>query len=72
MLRKKMGVQYALRATVSGCYPNVRGGTTYLNAGDVWKYGETTDPNSRYSNAKLEAMNLRFDPQLKVPKKKLN
>ena len=51
------GVQYALRATVSKEYPNVRGGTTYLNAGDVWKYGETTQypPEKRYGGK----LNLR-------------
>ena len=58
-----MGVQYALRATVSKEYPNVRGGTTYLKAGDVWKYGETTQypPENRYGGElNLKNRNLKF------------
>ncbi len=57
------GVQYSLCAIVSGYYRNVRGGTVYLNAGDVWKYGETTDPNGRYSQAWLDNNNLLFTPE---------
>lgn len=55
------GYQYALVATAPGNYPvMVSGfsfpvGTTYLNTGDVWKYGETTMPN-RYSAAELKAI----------------
>ncbi len=59
----KYGVQYALVATRSGCYPDVRGGTRYLNAGDVWKYGETTNPAGRYSNAALRSAGLEFIPE---------
>jgi len=49
------GVQYSLRANSSGEYPimssgsSVPTGTMHLNAGDVWKYGETTNPSGRYS-----------------------
>lgn len=57
-----MGVQYALTAKTSGYYPNVRGGTKYLNAGDVWKYGETTS-SDRYSDKYLRTMGLNFVPQ---------
>jgi hypothetical protein len=56
------GTQYALTAKTSGHYPNVRGGTTYLNAGDVWKYGETTS-SDRYSDKYLRSMGLNFSPQ---------
>ena len=56
------GFQYALTATRSGDYPNVRGGTTYLNAGDVWKYGETTSPN-RYSQNYLNSAGLTMQRQ---------
>ena len=55
------GVQYSLRAISSGYFPNVRGGSVYLNAGEVWKYGETTlnPPESRYrSKEVLRSMNL--------------
>ncbi|NJM78592.1 MAG: hypothetical protein HC854_01275 [Flavobacterium sp.] len=50
------GYQYALIANSSGYYPIMsRGSSTptgamYLNAGDVWKYGQTTS-GSRYSDA---------------------
>jgi RHS repeat-associated protein len=40
------GLQYALVASVDGHYPDVRKGTTFLKAGEIWKYGETTDPNT--------------------------
>lgn len=52
------GVQYSLRATVTGPYPNVRGGTTILSVGDVWKFGETTSPEHRYTQTYLNTMNL--------------
>jgi hypothetical protein len=55
-------VQYSLRAAVSGPYPimtadsSVPTGTTMLNAGDVWKYGETTNPAGRYSQSQLSGI----------------
>lgn len=55
------GVLYSLRAISSGYFPNVRGGEVYLNAGEVWKYGETTQnpPESRYRGEEmLRSMNL--------------
>ncbi|AZA89069.1 hypothetical protein EG349_19785 (plasmid) [Chryseobacterium shandongense] len=58
---KPQGFLYQLEATRSGLYPNVRGGSTYLNAGDVWKYGETTTSN-RYSDNKLRAQGLVMNP----------
>lgn len=57
-----MGTQYALTAKTSGYYPNVRSGTTYLKAGEVWKYGETTS-SDRYSAKYLRTMGLNFTPQ---------
>jgi RHS repeat-associated protein len=67
------GVQYALRATVSKEYPNVRGGTTYLNAGDVWKYGETTQypPEKRYGKTYLEEMNLTLCTEYRGTQKQI-
>ncbi|MGV8991378.1 MAG: RHS repeat-associated core domain-containing protein [Thiobacillus sp.] len=59
--RRNLGPQgevYSLRATQSGEYPNVRGGTVTLNAGDVYKYGETTQPDARYSSQALKATGL--------------
>ncbi len=55
------GVQYSLRATHSGMYPNVRGGLVYLEEGEVWKYGETIQqpPEARYGGVKaIERMGL--------------
>ncbi|AWM13817.1 type IV secretion protein Rhs [Flavobacterium sediminis] len=51
------GTQYSLRATTSGSYPcySCSSGTMNLNTGDVWKYGETTNPAGRYSESYLEA-----------------
>ncbi len=38
---QRPGEVYTLRASAPGLYPDLRtGGTTYLNAGDVWKIGE--------------------------------
>lgn len=56
------GIQYALVAKSSGYYPNVRGGTTFLNEGETWKYGETTS-NFRYSKERLDSSGLQFIPQ---------
>ncbi|KIX19624.1 hypothetical protein SY27_17950, partial [Flavobacterium sp. 316] len=56
------GVQYSLRANTSGEYPimssgsSVPTGTMHLNAGDVWKYGETTNPTSRYNAGDLSTV----------------
>ena len=48
------GVQYSLRATVAGNYPVYSYGSPvptsqkYLQTGEVWKYGETTNVDDRY------------------------
>ncbi|KZN34358.1 hypothetical protein N480_22405 [Pseudoalteromonas luteoviolacea S2607] len=49
------GEQYALIAEETGDYVcfTCSGGTKWLNKGDVWKYGETTNPSKRYSNPQL-------------------
>jgi len=64
------GFTYALVAKSSGLYPNVRGGTTFLNAGDVWKFGQTTS-GSRYSDnylngARLQQINLFPGNQMEI------
>ncbi len=44
--------QYALIAESSGYYPDVRnGGTRFLNVGEVYKYGTSVDPDTRYPQA---------------------
>ena len=57
-------IQYALVATRDGVYPSVRGGMVQLNAGDVWKYGTTVDPEGRYSGTALDALNVRMQPEV--------
>lgn len=56
------GVLYALVAKADGNYVNVRGGTTYLKAGEVWKYGETTNPEGRYSETYLGGIGVKILP----------
>ncbi|MEO8237473.1 MAG: RHS repeat-associated core domain-containing protein [Flavobacterium sp.] len=57
------GYQYALIANTSGFYPTMTAGsalptgTTFLKAGDVWKYGETTSI-SRYNEAYLKSIGV--------------
>ncbi|QOG04748.1 hypothetical protein [Flavobacterium sp. MDT1-60] len=52
-----------LVATKNGYYPNLNtGGTTYLNTGDVWKYGQTTKGFGRYSEKSLQAKGLEMIP----------
>lgn len=55
--------QYALIAERSGLYPTVRGGLVQMNAGDVWKYGTSADPTSRYAASALKSLGLIMNPQ---------
>ena len=49
------GFTYQLEATKNGYYRNVRNNEmVYLKAGDVWKYGETTQGEHRYSRNSYE------------------
>ena len=52
--------QYSLRATRAGPYPNVRGGTTILAPGDVYKYGQSINGIERYSQSGLRASGLQY------------
>jgi hypothetical protein len=57
------GFVYELRATHNGPYPNLNtGGTTILNIGDVWKYGQTIQGFGRYSQGDLRRMGLQMYP----------
>ncbi len=55
------GVQYSLRATASGSYIcfTCSTGTMNLNAGDVYKYGETINPTGRYSQTYLNGLGVQ-------------
>jgi len=63
------GVQYALKATVAGNYPIMSFGKSGpngympLNAGDVWKYGETINPETRYDASFLNGIGVRQEDQ---------
>lgn len=52
--------QYALKAAKSDWYPKMKRGfsesqeSIWLNAGDVWKYGTTKNPATRYSQTFLQ------------------
>ncbi len=54
-------IQYALVATQDGYYPSYNaGGTVFLKAGEVWKYGKTINgENGRYMGG-LPYPNLEF------------
>jgi hypothetical protein len=54
---------YSLRANATGAYPNVRGGMVILQPSDVYKYGETTQPDSRYSATSLAAAELSYQTE---------
>jgi hypothetical protein len=58
---RSQGVQYSLQSTRSGSYPcyNCASGAMNLSGGDVWKYGETTNPSGRYSDNWLRSNGLR-------------
>ena len=62
----KQTEQYALRALEDGFYPVMKRGfanareLTWLNKGDVWKFGTTKNPLTRYSQTWLREMNLRY------------
>ncbi|SEV91097.1 RHS repeat-associated core domain-containing protein [Chitinophaga sp. YR573] len=65
----KSGVVYALLATHDGLYNVYVSGSpvpspvkVLLKAGDVWKYGETTDPKNRYDDAYLQQEGVRIVP----------
>ncbi len=52
--------QYALRASETGLYPVMKRGYAdpvdwvELQKGEVWKYGTTKNPNTRYSQTELD------------------
>lgn len=50
------GSVYELRVRRTGTYLDVRGNPVALNAGDIWKYGETTIGQARYDQKELNNM----------------
>lgn len=55
-INNNRGVVYELRVNNTGTYIDVRGNAINLRAGDVWKYGQTTQGSKRYTTTKLENM----------------
>jgi hypothetical protein len=62
--------QCALEAVEDGLYPVMKRGfeepqgRVWLSAGDVWKYGATENPATRYSQSFLDELGLRYEQQL--------
>ena len=61
--------QYALKALEDGFYPVMKRGFKepqagiWLDAGDVWKYGTTKNPATRYSQTFLDDWGLFYEKQ---------
>lgn len=78
--RQPNGAQYTLRARTNGYYPVYTWGsltptgTKWLEAGDIWKIGETIqyDPSTgsqwRYHQSQLNQWNVNFVPEYTGPK----
>lgn len=53
------GFVYSLRTISDGFYPHLKDGyLIYMKANEVWKYGETYNPEGHYTNTYLRANNL--------------
>ena len=69
LIAKGPADQYALVAVEDGWYPVMERGfkdpqyAVFLKEGEVWKYGKTINPATRYSEAWLIKMGLRYRPQ---------
>jgi len=50
--------QYALVVDRDGNYPDVRYGYVKMKALDVWKYGTSMDPESRYTKSYLQSLGV--------------
>ena len=57
------GFMYQLEAITDGYYKNVRTNEmVYLKEGEVWKYGETTQGEKRYSKSSYEKTQFKMQP----------
>ena len=69
------GIVYSLRTTQDGLYLDVRKGLVFMEKGEVWKYGETTQqpPEARYGGKeKLSARGLVMIKETKrMPQKQI-
>jgi len=61
--------QYSLRAIKDGWYPVVKRGSkeatavTWCEKGEVWKFGTTKNPSTRYSQSYLKDIGVRYVPE---------
>ncbi len=60
---QRPGEVYTLRATRTGIYPNLRGGTVALVAGDIWKIGQTINPSSRYPAGVYRSLGVSYNTE---------
>ena len=69
------GIVYSLRTTQDGLYLDVRKGLVFMEKGEVWKYGETTQqpPEARYGGKeKLKKMRVEMRYETKqMPQKQI-
>ena len=69
LIAKGPADQYALVAVEDGWYPVMERGfkhpqyAVFLKEGEVWKYGKTINPATRYPKDWLLKMGLRYEPQ---------
>ena len=67
----RLADQYALVAREDGYYPVMKRGfadpvdEVFLRKGDVWKYGKTVNPDTRYSKQWLEDHDLIYKPDFR-------
>ena len=60
---QRPGEVYTLRAASAGPYPNLRGGVSFLSAGDIWKIGESINGIDRYSGTFYRAFGLAYQTE---------
>jgi hypothetical protein len=60
---QRPGEVYSLRAQRSGVYPNLRGGTVFLNAGEIWKIGQSLNGPGRYPAGVYRSLGLTYNTE---------
>jgi len=76
---QRPGEVYTLRAGAAGFYPDLRTGSmTFLNAGEIWKIGESVNGSGRYSSSFYNALGIDYQTeyvggqlQIKIMEKQL-
>ena len=60
---QRPGEVYTLRAQRNGAYPDVQGGTVILQAGDIWKIGQSLSGPSRYPAGVYRSLGLTYNTE---------